>query len=198
MYGIAVIVQLLLSSYYHVARCCFCSDENAFNYWFQLDLFGIWLVNTFAIPASSYILFECHPQYEVIGYGWGNLYLFVFVSYSFFLVVPLWFIHPDTSFETKLVAIVVWIIGMCGETFHALYVFNADEYAKFCHGPVLHCIFFLSAFTFFTSRIPERCKPGQFDIYGSSHQIFHILIAIAAIHWWYYLHCVSQYMDYCY
>lgn len=30
------------------------------------------------------------------------------------------------------------------------------------------------------SRIPERLSPGTFDIFGSSHQIFHVLILLAA------------------
>lgn len=28
-------------------------------------------------------------------------------------------------------------------------------------------------------RIPERFAPGKFDIWGSSHQIFHVLILCA-------------------
>lgn len=31
------------------------------------------------------------------------------------------------------------------------------------------------------TRFPERLKPGLFDIWGSSHQIFHILVVIATI-----------------
>ena len=30
------------------------------------------------------------------------------------------------------------------------------------------------------ARFPERMKPGSFDIWGSSHQIFHILVLLAA------------------
>lgn len=32
----------------------------------------------------------------------------------------------------------------------------------------------------FQTRMPERLKPGSFDIWGSSHQIFHVLILLAA------------------
>ena len=31
------------------------------------------------------------------------------------------------------------------------------------------------------ARVPERLKPGKFDIWGSSHQIFHVLVVSAAI-----------------
>jgi adiponectin receptor len=30
------------------------------------------------------------------------------------------------------------------------------------------------------ARFPERLKPGSFDIWGSSHQIFHVLVLLAA------------------
>ena len=30
------------------------------------------------------------------------------------------------------------------------------------------------------SRIPERLSPGKFDYLGSSHQIFHVLVVLAA------------------
>lgn len=32
----------------------------------------------------------------------------------------------------------------------------------------------------YAARFPERLKPGCFDIWGSSHQIFHVLVVLAA------------------
>ena len=34
---------------------------------------------------------------------------------------------------------------------------------------------------FFASRFPESVWPGKFDIWGSSHQIFHVMIVIACV-----------------
>ncbi len=31
------------------------------------------------------------------------------------------------------------------------------------------------------ARIPERLNPGAFDVWGSSHQIFHIIVVFGAI-----------------
>jgi hypothetical protein len=42
-------------------------------------------------------------------------------------------------------------------------------------GGYVRLIFFLSQ-----ARIPERLAPGSFDIWGSSHQIFHVLVVMAA------------------
>ena len=33
----------------------------------------------------------------------------------------------------------------------------------------------------YTSRIPERWKPGAFDIAGHSHQIFHVFVVLGAL-----------------
>ncbi|KAF2445063.1 HlyIII-domain-containing protein [Karstenula rhodostoma CBS 690.94] len=33
----------------------------------------------------------------------------------------------------------------------------------------------------YAARFPERTRPGRFDIWGSSHQIFHVLVVLAAM-----------------
>ncbi|OCK76667.1 HlyIII-domain-containing protein [Lepidopterella palustris CBS 459.81] len=38
----------------------------------------------------------------------------------------------------------------------------------------------------YAARIPERLSPGTFDIWGSSHQIFHVLVVLAAAS-----HCIG-------
>lgn len=32
----------------------------------------------------------------------------------------------------------------------------------------------------YAARVPEKWSPGRFDIWGSSHQIFHVLVVLAA------------------
>jgi adiponectin receptor len=32
----------------------------------------------------------------------------------------------------------------------------------------------------YAARLPERLRPGKFDLLGSSHQIFHALVVLAA------------------
>lgn len=34
--------------------------------------------------------------------------------------------------------------------------------------------------TVIQARVPEKLKPGAFDIWGNSHQIFHVLVVLAA------------------
>ena len=42
-------------------------------------------------------------------------------------------------------------------------------------------ILYIAGATIYMLRLPERFFPGLFDIFGSSHQIFHIFIVIAAV-----------------
>lgn len=40
---------------------------------------------------------------------------------------------------------------------------------------------YLTGTGFYVSRIPERWKPGCFDLAGHSHQIFHVLVVMGAL-----------------
>ncbi|KAF2718855.1 HlyIII-domain-containing protein [Polychaeton citri CBS 116435] len=41
-------------------------------------------------------------------------------------------------------------------------------------------VLYITGAAIYAARIPERWKPGQFDLFGSSHQIFHVLVVLAA------------------
>lgn len=46
---------------------------------------------------------------------------------------------------------------------------------------VLQGILYIIGAIIYALRIPERFAPGRFDIFGSSHQIFHGFVLVAAI-----------------
>ncbi|KAL2028412.1 hypothetical protein VTO58DRAFT_109442 [Aureobasidium pullulans] len=45
---------------------------------------------------------------------------------------------------------------------------------------ILQGVLYVSGAAIYAARVPERLKPGSFDIWGSSHQIFHVLVLLAA------------------
>ena len=45
---------------------------------------------------------------------------------------------------------------------------------------VLQGLLYVLGAAIYAARIPERWKPGHFDILGNSHQIFHVLVLLAA------------------
>jgi predicted membrane channel-forming protein YqfA (hemolysin III family) len=46
---------------------------------------------------------------------------------------------------------------------------------------VFHCLSAAALLTTGQIRWPERSFPGAFDIWGSSHQIFHVFVLLAAM-----------------
>lgn len=61
-----------------------------------------------------------------------------------------------------------------------LYVLGAGIYAVSVVGSSIGILQGRPSNTGWQARIPERFEPGRFDILGSSHQIFHVLILFAA------------------
>ena len=41
--------------------------------------------------------------------------------------------------------------------------------------------FYIFGCFFYVGKFPERCCPGKFDYFGSSHQIWHCMVLAAAI-----------------
>jgi len=185
LYYISIIIQLFLSSYYHIARCCFCYDKNDLEHCLHIDLFGIWLINTFSIPPSLNILFQ-----NIIC---KIFYFTFFIFYSVIIYYILFVCKNYQSFEIKLIIIVNWIGCMCLATIHSIFLFDIDEFMLFSYGPLLHSTLFLCGLIFYTFHIPECFAPGLFDIYFNSHQLFHICVTFAAIHWFWYLQQVYDY-----
>jgi adiponectin receptor len=45
---------------------------------------------------------------------------------------------------------------------------------------VLQGVLYVAGAAIYAARVPEKWSPGRFDIWGSSHQIFHVLVVLAA------------------
>ena len=46
---------------------------------------------------------------------------------------------------------------------------------------VLQGLLYILGAAIYAARVPERLRPGHFDLWGSSHQIFHVLVVCAAV-----------------
>jgi predicted membrane channel-forming protein YqfA (hemolysin III family) len=66
------------------------------------------------------------------------------------------------------------------------YVFLYYDKRKFILiGVLLMSIFYGIGMFFWISKIPEKYKPGYFDIWGQSHTIWHIFVIIASSSWYF-------------
>lgn len=144
----------------------------------KLDYVGIVFLITGSFIPSVYYGFYCHPHLQEmywtmicsLGLGCATVSVFdkfrtpawrpyraaMFVAMGLSAVVPV--LHG-----VKLYGVadmrdrigLVWLVSQ-----GALYIIGAGIYA---------------------ARWPERTAPGKYDIWGSSHQIFHILVVLAAV-----------------
>lgn len=65
---------------------------------------------------------------------------------------------------------------------HALVLYWGNQHIFVALGYELAmAIFYASGAAFYVSRIPERWKPGKFDLAGHSHQIFHVFVVLGAL-----------------
>ncbi|EME88842.1 uncharacterized protein MYCFIDRAFT_35624 [Pseudocercospora fijiensis CIRAD86] len=106
--------------------------------------------------GAGTVLVVLHPKFR--SPSWRPFRAFMFVMMGLSAVFPVLHglsIHGWAEVEQRIA--LSWLI-----TQGLLYIIGAMIYA---------------------ARVPERWKPGAFDILGSSHQIFHVLVvAAAAVH----------------
>lgn len=65
---------------------------------------------------------------------------------------------------------------------HGVLIFGIPKMTRAISLPhvVTQGVLYIVGAGLYASRIPERFSPGTFDIWGSSHQIFHCLVLLAA------------------
>ncbi|KAF2021540.1 HlyIII-domain-containing protein [Aaosphaeria arxii CBS 175.79] len=74
-------------------------------------------------------------------------------------------------------------LSACAPVAHGLELFGIEELRNVLglDWVLLQGALYILGAGIYAARVPERLRPGKFDIWGSSHQIFHVLIVIAAV-----------------
>ncbi|KAK3012485.1 hypothetical protein RJ639_007936 [Escallonia herrerae] len=61
-------------------------------------------------------------------------------------------------------------------------LFIGEIHRSLCLGyEIAMGLFYAIGAAFYVKRVPERWKPGAFDIAGHSHQIFHVFVVAGAL-----------------
>ncbi|KAH0871473.1 hypothetical protein HID58_078495 [Brassica napus] len=167
-------ICLMCSSLSHLFAC----HSRKFNLFFwRLDYAGISLMIVSSFFAPLYYAFSCHTHWRLFYLSsisiLGLLAIFtllspalsaprfrpfraaVFLTMGFSGIVPvshLVYLHKD---HPNVLIALVYELAMA-----VLYATGAG---------------------FYVSRIPERWKPGAFDVAGHSHQIFHVFVVLGAL-----------------
>lgn len=168
----------------------------------QLDYVGIVALITGSVIPSIYYGFYCDPDIQkiywamisILGIGcviisvspkfrspnWRPIRTGIFIALGLSAVFPVLHglkLHGIRNMESQIglswlvLQGVLYIIGAglyaVGLVQRTLAGEDLDEYQRLTIA--------------FKARVPERWSPGRFDVWGSSHQIFHVLIVLAAL-----------------
>ncbi|KIW95450.1 uncharacterized protein Z519_04034 [Cladophialophora bantiana CBS 173.52] len=170
----AAIVTMLLSSAYHTLIC---HSEDIENLMLRVDYVGILTLILGSFFSGIYVGFYCEPLLR-------RVYWSMIISLS--LITAILVLHPKLQ-GLKYRSHRTWAFistGLSGfaPIIHGLYLYGWSEMWVRSGMPYWFLegiVYGIGAFFFFT-RIPESIWPGDYDIWFSSHQFFHVLVVIAS------------------
>ncbi|KAK6236147.1 hypothetical protein SCA6_011484, partial [Theobroma cacao] len=143
----------------------------------RIDYAGITTMIITSFFPPIYYIFQCDPQ-------WHFVYLGGITALGLFTIVTLLSPSLSTSKFRAFRALLFSSMGLFGIVpgIHAAIVnwSNPRRSITLAYEAAM-AIFYLTGTMFYVSRIPERLKPGWFDLAGHSHQIFHILVVMGAL-----------------
>ncbi|KFK29668.1 hypothetical protein AALP_AA7G163200 [Arabis alpina] len=165
---------LICSSLSHLFAC----HSRRFNLFFwRLDYAGISLMIVCSFFAPIYYAFSCHTY-------WRLFYLSSISILGFLAIITL--LSPSLSaprFRSFRAALFL-TMGFSGviPASHVLYLHKDHPNVLIALVYELAmAVLYATGAGFYVSRIPERWKPGAFDLAGHSHQIFHVFVVLGAL-----------------
>ncbi|KAK9130296.1 hypothetical protein Sjap_010783 [Stephania japonica] len=170
---------LVCSSLSHLLAC---HSRRLYFFFWRLDYAGISLMIVSSFVPPLYYAFFCHPNARLF-------YLTTITTLGIFAVIMLLAPALSTPRFRPLRASLFLAMGFSGiiPAAHAiaLYWVHRQILVALAYELAM-AVFYATGAAVYVSRIPERWKPGAFDIAGHSHQIFHVLVVAGALS-----HCAS-------
>ena len=165
---------LACSSLSHLLAC----HSRTFNLFFwRLDYAGISLMIVCSFFAPIYYAFFCNPQSRLF---YLTSITLLGVTAIITLLAPVLSTPRFRSFRAALFL----TMGFSGvvPAAHAVALHWGQPHIFVSLGYELAmAILYATGAAFYVTRIPERWKPGAFDIAGHSHQIFHVFVVLGAL-----------------
>ncbi|XP_042493769.1 heptahelical transmembrane protein 4-like [Macadamia integrifolia] len=164
---------LLASSTCHLLSC---HSKRLSYIMLRLDYAGIAALISTSFYPPVYYAFMCKPFF-------CNLYLgFITILGIATIMVSLLpvFQNPEFRYIRTSLFLGMGLSGLA-PILHKLILFGNYPEALHTTGyEILMGIFYGIGALVYVTRIPERWKPGKFDIAGHSHQLFHVLVVAGA------------------
>ncbi|XP_076043473.1 progestin and adipoQ receptor family member 3 [Oratosquilla oratoria] len=171
---------MILSSLYHTFNCC---SKESNDIWLSRDIFGI-AASFFAIFLSGiYYGFWC-DKYIVLRYTYSLFVCVLFAGAMVFLLTPR--LMSEEWEWTRNLLFVSWSASGVVPTIHWTILhggFGTDIVMTFFPRIVAMYAISLMAFLVYLFKFPEKFWPGRFDYIGASHQLWHLIIVAALLHW---------------
>ncbi|PNY00052.1 adiponectin receptor protein [Trifolium pratense] len=141
------------------------------------DYVGIAVMIITSFFPQIYYIFLCQPHWQII-------YLAGITAMGLFTIVTLLSPSHSTGKHRAFRAMLFCSMGLFGivPAIHACFVNwgNPRRNITLAYECVM-ALSYLIGTLFYVTRIPERWRPGWFDLAGHSHQIFHVLVVVGAL-----------------
>ncbi|MED6135536.1 hypothetical protein PIB30_047414 [Stylosanthes scabra] len=165
---------LLSSSICHLFSC----HSHSLNlFLLRIDYVGITVMIITSFFPQIYYVFLCQPH-------WQLLYLAGITAMGLFTIATLLSPTLSTGKYRGFRAMLFCSMGLFGivPAIHASIVNwgNPRRNVTLAYECTM-ALSYLVGTLFYVTRVPERWRPGWFDIAGHSHQIFHVLVVFGAL-----------------
>ncbi len=157
-------------------------SKQFYLFFWRLDYAGISVMIVSSFFAPIYYAFYCHPHSRLI-YLSSISVLGVIVIFT--LLSPALSTPHFRPFRARLFL----AMGFSGviPAAHAVLLHWDNPYIFVALGyELLMAVLYATGAGFYVSRVPEKWRPGAFDIAGHSHQIFHMFVVGGAL-----AHCIA-------
>ncbi|XP_058115640.1 heptahelical transmembrane protein ADIPOR1 [Magnolia sinica] len=165
---------LLSSSLCHLLGC----RSHRFNLLLlRIDYAGIAIMIVASFFPPIYYIFQCDPH-------WQFIYLALITTMGILTVLTLLSPTHSTGAFRAFRACLFLAMGFSGiiPALHAVSVnWSEPRCAITLAYELAMALSYVTGTLFYVSRIPEKWKPGMFDLAGHSHQIFHVFVILGAL-----------------
>ncbi|KAL4889832.1 hemolysin-III channel protein Izh2 [Aspergillus ambiguus] len=168
-----------ISSVYHTLLC-----HSSFfaDLWARLDYVAITFQILGSFVSGIYIGFYCEPRLQKT--YWSMITILGLLT-GFVVVHPR--LQSKQWRSLRLSMFVATGFSAFAPIIHASLIFpytQLDQQAGLRYY-YLEGLVMLAGVFFYATRFPESWKPRRFDIWGASHQIFHLMVVAGAVIHWY-------------
>ncbi|KAJ3679197.1 hypothetical protein LUZ60_017208 [Juncus effusus] len=158
----------------------------------RMDYSGISLMIVSSFFPPLYYAFYCHPSIR-------HFYLSVVSILGFFTSLSLLAPSLSSPHFRPLRAALFLCLGFSGliPASHALWINWQHATCHFAIGLELAMAgAYATGAGFYVNRIPEKWRPGKYDLVGHSHQIFHVFVILGAVIHYGAIHVLLNWRNY--